>query len=337
MLGLVRGLPDQLAAAERLPGLAGLQPLPARPTRVMVCGMGGSAVAGDLAAPLVAAAGHELLVQRDYVLPRWVGPETLIVISSYSGDTAEVLAACTEAGRRGCPRLALAAGGELARLATEARFPLIALPPELPPRAAIGHSLGGLLWGLHRLGLLASPAADLAAALGTLREGNERLLPRGAPSPLAPLAAACRDAFVVVFTTSPETHGPGLRLKAQLNENAKCPSCVAAFPELDHNEIVGWELPPARRDGFVLIVLRGDDELAQTSRRVAVTLELLAGQFAAIHQEQARGGVALARILSLVQFADHLSCEVAAARGVDPMPVARIDRLKEALQKGTCP
>ena len=123
-----------------------------------------------------------------------------------------------------------------------------------------------------------------------------------------------------------------MRLKAQVNENGKSPALVVPFPELDHNDIVGWEVLRPRRDDFLLLILRSSDETPQTTRRVEVTRELLNEEFHAILEFNATGHSALARILSLVQFGDYLSCYLAEAAGVDPVPVSRIDVLKQRLQ-----
>lgn len=342
MLDYIRALPEQLRAAADLPGRDGLRPLPRRPRQVLLCGMGGSAIAGDLVRPLLAAAGLPLWVQRDYGLPPWVDADTLIVASSYSGRTEETLDALAEVERRGCPWLAITSGGSLldrARAADGASNPVgaLVLPGGLPPRASLGFGLGALLWGLHGLGLIPSPSADIAAAAAVLDDGNRLYGPDREPpeNPAAALAVGGRDRFLVIYSASPEAHGAGQRLKAQINENAKGPAYEIAFPELNHNDIVGWQLPRSRRDEYLLLVLRSADEQARTSRRVTITREILADQFAAAHEVWARGDVPLARILSLVQFGDYLSWHLARVRGIDPVPVTRIEILKERLQKGS--
>ncbi len=341
MFELAAALPDQLLAGERLSGLAGIAPLRPAPRRVVLCGMGGSAIAGDLLAPLLAAQGVMLSVWRDYELPGWFAPDMLCALSSYSGQTEETLSAARAAAAHGGPLLCLTSGGRLlaqARAAAAAGrdWPAVLLPPGLAPRAALGYGLSGLLWALHRLGVAASPAAELAAAAATLRAANAAL---GAPAAAAGneagrLAALLRGRLAVIYTTSPEAHAAGWRLKAQLNENSKAPALVAAFPELNHNDIVGWRVPPARRDDHVLLLLRGGDEHPRTARRVEITKQLLAQEFPAIEEVRARGDCPLARIMSLVQLGDFLSCHLAAAAGVDPLPVERIDLLKQRLAEG---
>ncbi|MHB8078084.1 MAG: bifunctional phosphoglucose/phosphomannose isomerase [Candidatus Krumholzibacteriia bacterium] len=341
MLPLLAAMPDHLAASERLPGLADVMP-PGRPVRrVLLCGLGGSAVAGELMRPLVAAAGVQLTVWRDYETPAWLGDDTLVVLSSYSGDTEETLAAARRVLAAGLPALAITSGGALLALARAGHadgrtVPAVVLPAGLPPRAALGHGLGALLWALHRAGVTPTPRDDLADAVAELRAGCARWLVPGDPTADAAPAALARallGRFTVIFTTSPEAHGAGVRLRAQLNENAKHPASLAEFPELDHNEIVGWEVLHRRREAFALVILRGGDEHPRTTRRVAITRELLAGEFHSVHELTARGARPLTRVLSLVQQADVVSCRLAEAAGVDPLPVARIDALKARLRE----
>jgi glucose/mannose-6-phosphate isomerase len=333
MLAWVAALPDQLRAAATLPGVADVKPVTTMPAHVVLCGMGGSAAAGNLLPLLWPGEALPWSVHRDEGLPTWAGPRTLVIASSYSGETEETLAAVAEAQRRGCALAILTSGGRLADAARREGWPLVSLPGGQPPRTALGYSFASLLHVLHRLGLAEDPSSALAAVAAHLERG-ELVSCDGAP---AGAAAAARIAerlagrFAVIYTSGHEAHAAGQRLKGQLNENAKAPASVAEFPELTHNDIVGWELPADRRDGFALIVLRGADESDRAARRAEATVELLAGQFASATQVFGHGPEPLARVLGLIQFADLVSVAVAAQRGVDPIPIARIDALKRAV------
>ncbi|MFN2370098.1 MAG: bifunctional phosphoglucose/phosphomannose isomerase [Candidatus Krumholzibacteriia bacterium] len=343
MLHLVDRLADQLLESAGLPGLDEAAAAGPAPARVVLCGMGGSAIAGDLVAPLLPEV--QLAVHRDYGLPRWAGADDLVIVSSYSGDTQEALAGWDEAGRRGCRRLALTSGGALAALAAARDVPVVRLPGGLPPRASLGYGLGALVRVLGLLQALPDAAAEVEAAAAGLRAAAPgRLAPyarAGEASPVPadePPARAVAESLhgrvAVIHTAGAEAHAAGLRLKAQLNENAKVPALLAAYPELDHNELVGWAVDQDLRDRFVLLILRGRCDHERLDRRVAVTRGLLAGQFAAVHEIAARGQRPLARIMSLVQYGDFVSCHLADLRGIDPVPVDRITRLKAALAEG---
>ena len=338
MFRLVAQLPDQLRGSATLPGLDAVGLAPGL-RRIVVCGMGGSAIAGDLVAPLLEAGPVSLTVWRDYGLPHWVAPEDLVVASSYSGHTEETLSAFAAAGARGCRRLAIASGGALAAGARAAGVPVVELPGGLPPRASLGWGLGALARALGRAGVVANaPWAVEAAAAALGRSGPARLDasgpadPDGNP-PAAALAGALAGRLPVIYTCGGESHAAGLRLRAQLNENAKVPAALAAFPELDHNDLVGWDLAPADRERFVLLILRAADENPRTALRVGLTRNLLAEQFAGVYELRGGGADVLTRVLSLVQYGDCLSCHLAARRGVDAMPVDRIVKLKEALAR----
>jgi glucose/mannose-6-phosphate isomerase len=148
------------------------------------------------------------------------------------------------------------------------------------------------------------------------------------------VASDLTGGLAVVHTAGDEAHGAGLRLGAQLNENAKVPALVAAYPELDHNALVGWDAPCPATGGPVEILLRSASLAAALERRILATAGLLQPAFRARHTVRASGEGTLARILSLVQWGDALSWHLARLRGVDPVPVTRIEELKQALARG---
>jgi glucose/mannose-6-phosphate isomerase len=348
MFTLVHALGDQLLESAHLEGLGEVRPPAAGFGRIILCGMGGSAIAGDLVQPLLKHGRVPLIVWRDYDLPHWAGPGDLVLCSSYSGDTEETLTGAHEAGRRGCARIAVTSGGSLAALASSEGFPAVILPGGLPPRASLGLGLGAVVRSLGHLGLVADADATLVRAAETLNACREaRLSPLAADgddqgavqadpegnSPVAELAKILVGRIPVIYTAGAEAHGAGLRLKAQLNENSKVPACLASFPELNHNDLVGWSLNPSDRGRFVLLILQGMSDNERIGRRVDLTRELLADEFPDIHEIKSSAPGVLDRTMALVQYGDYLSCHLARLSGVDPLPVDRIARLKEALGK----
>jgi glucose/mannose-6-phosphate isomerase len=348
MFRLVHALGDQLKVSARLEGLDGIANLDDACSRIVLCGMGGSAIAGDLIRPLLADGRIALHVWRDYGLPPWAGPFDLVICSSYSGETEETLAGARQAAARGCRRLALTSGGTLGDLAAAEGYPAVILPPGLPPRASLGLGLGALVHALGRLGLvkdapgIIATAADRLAAQSVARMSPVTATggagPVTAPDPegnipAAELAELLVGKMAVIFTAGPEAHGVGVRLKAQLNENSKVPACLAAFPELNHNDLVGWSLDPEARGRFVLLIVRGLGDNPRIDRRVALTRDLLRGDFPEIHEISSQAPDVLGRTMSLVQYGDYLSCHLARLRGIDPVPVDRITRLKVELDK----
>ncbi len=348
MFSLVHALGDQLLESARLEGLSEIRPPDSGFNRIILCGMGGSAISGDLVQPLLTSGQVPLIVWRDYGLPHWAGPGDLVLCSSYSGDTEETLSGAREAKKRGLSRLAVTSGGSLAALASGEGFPAVILPGGYPPRASLGLGLGAVVRVLGRLGLVTGADEAIAAAAATLNgfraarmspvvlEGDTTDSVQADPEgnlPAAELAEVLTGRMPVIYTAGLGAHAAGLRLRAQLNENSKVPACLASFPELNHNDLVGWDLDTEARDRFVLLILRGKSENDRIDRRVDLTRRLLAEEFPRIHEISSGASGILDHTLSLVQYGDYLSCHLAQARNVDPMPVDRITRLKEALGK----
>jgi glucose/mannose-6-phosphate isomerase len=350
MLSLVRSFPDHLEDSSGLQGLENVVPLPSGCRRIVFCGMGGSAIAGDLVQPLLQDQSVSLTVWRDYGLPHWVTEQDLVIVASYSGNTEEALSALTAARAVGCRVLGISSAGALQGFATAtdgSGFALVTLPGGLPPRAALGHGLGALLHVLAGLDVIPDPTDEIAAICSMLRENAAAWLhpwtsPGAAaatdtdpkPGSIRGLALELRNRIPALYTAGLEAHGAGIRWRAQLNENSKSPACLAAFPELDHNDLVGWCLPEDLRSRFNLIILDALDPDPRQRLRVDATEKLLAKEFAAIHRVVGVGETPMARSLFLVQYGDYLSCHLAHIREIDPMPVDRIESLKTILAQG---
>ena len=209
------------------------------------------------------------------------------------------------------------------------------VPGGQPPRTALGASLGAQLHLLAALGLLPGPQPALAAAAAQLESGQLVRLTADGPAvgdaAAREVAAELADRIPVIFTAGAEAHGAGRRWLAQFNENAKRPGHVAAFPELNHNELVGWNLAPDASDGFALLTLQGADVDPATAAGMSVALELLADQFGRQRSIHVHGEQRLGRVLGLIGFGDLVSTHLAVRRGVDPVPIVRIDTLKSRL------
>ncbi|MEX0742754.1 MAG: bifunctional phosphoglucose/phosphomannose isomerase [Actinomycetota bacterium] len=332
MLGLVSGLADhcregyQLGrAAEGLPSADDL-------TAVAFCGMGGSAVAGDVVRVLYAERLRlPVTVIRTPELPAWCGPHTLVVASSYSGNTAETLALFEEAVARGCRMIAVTSGGRLAQLAAELEVGTVRVPGTFMPRAAVGYLALGVLGSLESVGLVPSMAADLDETLGELR----RILDVNGPAvpasnnPAKTLALRIGGRFPVVWGGEGLAATAAYRWKTQFNENAKVPAFWGALPELDHNEVVGWAEGAGR--SFFLVALRHEGEHAEVAARFPLSTEIARSSGMEAEEVRASGASGLSRLLELVLHGDLVSTYHAIARGVDPTPIDAIARLKRAL------
>ncbi|HEX9952822.1 MAG TPA: bifunctional phosphoglucose/phosphomannose isomerase [Rubricoccaceae bacterium] len=337
MRAAVRAFPDHLQtgwdAAEATDDLALFLPELPDLNGVVLVGMGGSAIGGDLVRTL--AADHSpvpFLVIRDYTLPAWVSARTLVIASSYSGGTEETLAAYAEAEARGARLVVVTSGGDIAEKAAAAGVPTVTIPGGLQPRAALGYSLGAVLRLARALGLLALPDAEFDAAVADARDRAARHDADDDANPARALSEAYVDRLPVVYTAAGFLEAVAMRWRTQLHENAKHPAVGNVFPELDHNEIMGYESGPADLLARMHVeVLRDRDDHPQVQKRYAATRDLVSGDVHGWTEVMTDGESRLARMLSLVQLGDAASYWLAIRKGVDPTPVETIQALKKTL------
>ena len=329
----ILGLPDQLRDALWRVESAIMNEWDT-PAGLVVAGMGGSAIGGALArAALGDHASRPIFVTRAYGLPPWTTPETTVLCASYSGNTEETLAIYEAAGALGARRIVATTGGKLAESAREDGVPVIPLPGGFQPRAAVAYSLVVALEvaGLCGAGELLHAEIDVAAAHA------ERLVaewgPEGHDSCLA------KDLARSLHGTIPQVAGAGLtspiayRWKTQINENAKTPCFSDDLPELDHNEIVGWE-GAAELGRFSAVFLDDSDLHPRIRQRIELTRGLIASSAVGTYRVEGVGETRTGRLVSLVLLGDLVSLYLAVLRNVDPTPVPSIERLKNALAKG---
>ena len=331
MLDVVTGLAAQCRQAYAT-GLA-TNPLPEADgiASIAVCGMGGSAIAGDVLAAVAAPRLRiPIAVVRTPELPEFCGPHTLLIASSYSGETSETLGLFEEAVVRGCRILSITSGGALAERSAELGVGRVPVPEGFMPRAAFGHLALGALGALEAMGIAPSHAADVEEAVGLMDEVVAESGPDApAPNRAKALALAIGERVPVVWGADGIASVAAMRWKTQFNENAKVPAFAAALPELDHNEVVGWS--PGRGDGFAVIALRHAGEHGDVSTRFPLSEEIARRSGADVHEVEAHGRSDLARLLTLVQVGDLVSTYLGLARGVDPSPIEAITGLKRAL------
>jgi len=302
------------------------------PGGLVVCGMGGSAVGGDLAAAAIGRrALRPLVTVRGYELPPWTGPDATVLCLSYSGDTEETLACFSAAGALGATRIALTTGGALAEAARAEGVPVIGVPAGLQPRAAVAYFVVGALECAALCGAAPPMRAEIEAAASPLEVLATEW---GAAAPDGSEAKALARRL---HGTVPVVHGAGptvasaWRWKTQLNENAKALGFSSTLPEADHNELCAWER--AGELAPMSAVFLADDGLAgRLRRRLDLTAELAAAAGAVtVERVEARGQSPLERVLSLVLLGDLVSVYLAVLRGVDPTPVEAIERFKRSL------
>lgn len=333
--GLLRvavGLSGQIREGWALGRSAHLPKPPKDAAHLVICGMGGSAIGGDLLADYVApTCPIPIVVVRGYEVPGFVGPRSLVIAASYSGNTEETLAAVAQAQRAGATVFAITSGGQLARSVRD----VCVVPGGLAPRHALGYLLFPALAALGRWELTGPSAREVEEAAGVLEEATAEWGPEvpAIRNPAKRLAEALAGLVPAVYAASPGLRGVARRWKCQFNENSKTLATWDAFPELNHNETVGWGAPAALASHFAAVLLADGTEPPQLARRLRLTADLALGPAAGIHEVSARGRGRLARLLSLVFMGDLVSIYLAYLRGVDPMPIEIIDAIKEGLRE----
>ncbi len=322
MIDDVLGIPDQLRDALWRVESARLEA--AEAAGLLVCGMGGSAIGGDLAA---AALGERLtkpmVTVRGYELPSWVTPEWTAVCSSYSGQTEETLACFAAAEALGARRIVVSTGGELVDQARASGVPVVGLPGIFQPRAAVAYMFVAATEAAALAGVAPRIHTEIDTAAAFLAEQTEALRSRAAE------VAAQLEGSVPVIYGADLTAPVARRWKTQANENAKLPSFSSKLPEADHNEICGWN-EVAAAAGLAAVFLEDRDQHPRERRRIELTAATVAAAATVVRVETA-GETRVERLLWATMLGDLVSLELAAQRGVDPGPVEQIERFKEQM------
>lgn len=333
MLDRIKGLSTQVRDAYALASRATLPPAYADVRNITVSGMGGSAIGGEIAAALLAdELAIPMSVHRDYGLPAYVGRDSLVIVSSYSGNTEETLAAFDVAQRRGAKVLILTTGGRIAELGKAASYPIVTFSYKAQPRAALGYSLGLVLGCLVKLGFVRDLSADIDAALADLAKLEERVHEGGRTNDAKRLA-------IELYGRVPFAYGAGVmgvmarRVKGQWNENAKNWSAFDVMSELNHNAVVGFPHPTGARDLLTVLLLRSDRDNPRHKIRFDVTAELLDRASIPHVTLKFSGRNMLSEVLQMTMFTDYVTFYLALLNGADPSEVRSIDHLKDRLSK----
>jgi glucose/mannose-6-phosphate isomerase len=304
--------------------------------KVVVLGMGGSAIGGDLLRSLQAAHGKvPVTVSRDYDLPAFVDGNTLVIASSYSGNTEETLSAFAQALSTPAKKLALTTGGRLRALAEMNGIPVFVISYDAQPRAALAHSFLPLLAISQNLGILTDKSDDVEEMVRVLEDVQSAVddLQPMSTNPAKQLAARVNDRIVVIYgagTLAPVAQ----RWKTQVNENSKAWAFCELLPELNHNAVVGYEFPPDLAQRIFVILLRSSHLHDRILARYRITSEVLTQANVEHEIIEASGESPLSQMMSLVLFGDWLSYYLALLYEADPTPVKAIDYLKRRLAEG---
>lgn len=306
---------------------------------IVVVGMGGSAIGGDLARTIFAA---EMLqpyqVCRNYELPEYVDDETLVIASSYSGNTEETLAAVDDALERKAMMVAITTGGMLEEVARINQIPVLVLPSGLQPRAAIGFSFVPLAIFLEKVGVVKESTERIRTTIGRLEDTRNRMIednPDGM-NPAKQLAQLMIGKIPIVYAGPTLTDVAGLRWKSQICENSKNMAFFNTYPEFNHNELVGWSrVAPNHSENLIVISLRSEDDHPKISARMDIVKQLIEEQDVQVIDIWASGESKMERVFNLIQMGDFVSYYLAILNEVDPTPVETIEKLKKELEGQT--
>jgi glucose/mannose-6-phosphate isomerase len=328
------GLPEQVADASALCHIENADALPAHDDieNVVVLGMGGSGIAGDI---LLAAAGPFMavpaVVLKSYTLPAFVTDTSLVIAVSYSGDTEETVEAASEALAAGAQLCVVSGDGELRRVAEGAGAPYVrVLPGFTMPRAAIGAVSIPPLHVLESVGLFPGAQSWIDNAVAQLRRRRDQLV--GGKSPARELARRIGGTIPLVHSSGGIGAAAVTRWRCEINENAKAPAISSVQPELCHNEIVGWgQHGDITRQILTLVQLRHDHEHPQVARRFELVEEIMREVVAGIETVNGEGEGELAQLFDLMIFGTFVALHMAEHAGIDPGPIPIMDTLKREL------
>jgi glucose/mannose-6-phosphate isomerase len=332
------GLPEQLAAAHEVAGKVSASALPdaARFDRIVMLGMGGSGIAGNV----VQAVGTATLpvpvtVLKHYRTPAFVNERTLAFALSYSGDTEETVEMARGALAAGATLVAISSGGTLAQLAEESDSLHVPCPDDiLMPRLALGALVAPLVVVLFRMGMLPEAHAGLLRAQEQLARRRDQCQPAvdGERNPARELARKIGRTIPIVYGSGGLGGVAAMRWKQSMNENAKAPAFWNEYPELDHNEVCGWgQHGDVTRQVFTLVELRHGLEHPRLEARARATRELIEEALVQVLAVEAEGEGRLAQLLDLIYVGDWTSYYLALDNDVDPGPIDAISQLKSTL------
>jgi len=303
-------------------------------SKVVILGMGGSAIGGDLVSDLVASeAKLPILIHRDYNLPAFIDSKTLVIASSYSGMTEETLSSFKQALETNSKKLVITTGNKLKAIAEERKVPVFSFDYKAQPRAALPFSFLPILGFLQRLGFISDKSTDVIETVKVLEK-----LSRGINESVSLSQNPAKQLAHRLYAHLPIIYGAGIlsevahRWKTQLNENSKAWAFYEIFPELNHNAVVGYQFPPELASKIMVVLLRSDYLPQRIQLRYQVTYQLLKQAKVSFQTVDSEGTSQLSQLMSLVLFGDYTSYYLAILYQTDPSPIKAIDYLKEQLK-----
>lgn len=330
MRKLIEDFSKQLREAVRLGQKAEIRPASREIRQVVIAGMGGSGIGGNLVASLVQdEIKVPVLVVKNYQLPHFINEHTLFIASSFSGDTEETITCLEQALAAGAQCVAISSGGTIAKMAEQHELDLARIPADTKsPRASLGYSLLQMLFVLHYKGLIGNAFIEDTERIALLLDQEEEsLCIRGEK-----LANSMKGYLPCVYADS-RLRPVALRIQQQINENGKHLCHINELPEMNHNELVGWEHPEQVMSDSKVYFLLSDYDHPRVRERVRISREMLQGKAANVSDIIAKGDSLLGQCLYLIHLTDWVSYFLALANLADPFPINATEHLKSELAK----
>jgi glucose/mannose-6-phosphate isomerase len=303
---------------------------------IVVAGMGGSAIGGDLVRSYLAEKLNiPFFICRNYTLPNFVDKSTLVFISSYSGNTEETLSAYDNAKKRGAKILTISSDGKVKEKAPQDQITYVNIPEGFPPRAALGYSFVPILVLLERLGFVQGEKEKIRKAKEFLSSNRSKYIKeaRIEENLAKRIALELHKKLVIIYAGTDYFDAVSTRWKGQICENAKMLAYSNVFPEFNHNELVGWKILSGYREHLSVVILKDREDHPRIKRRMEIVKGIIEKGGVKVSEIESCGETLLSRMFSLIQLGDFVSFYLAILNKEDPTPVKVIDFLKNELAK----
>lgn len=327
MESLVEGFVAQLKEAVQIGQNAVIRPADRQFRHVFLSGLGGSGIGGNFVQDFVRTELKiPFIVGKSYEIPAFVGPDTLAIASSYSGNTEETLSALDKMLATGARVVCVASGGKLIQIAREKGLDFIQVPDNWPsPRACLGYSFVQQLFILHKLSLISDACIESVKASAALLESESEDIRKKASM----IAGLLHGKIPVIYTTD-RMEAAAVRFRQQINENAKMLCWHHVIPEMNHNELVGWR---TKNDQLAVIIFRNKDDHERNQVRMDINKEIIGNYTNTVIEIFSKGNTLTERMIYFIHLGDWISVYLAELRNVDAVEVKVIDFLKAELAK----
>jgi len=300
---------------------------------IVINGLGGSAIGGDLVRSYTSnEIKIPVYINRNYFLPSFVDSNTLIIISSYSGNTEETVSAYNDAIKKSCKIICISSDGTVEKIAGKNQHLLVKIPSGLQPRCALGYSFFTLLITLFKLGLIKDKTEDISEVITLLEKKSKVYIKHESENNVAiKIAKSLKGNLPIIYSSVDILDVVNLRWRGQISENAKILAYGNLYPEMNHNELVGWKLNNDILKNTVVIFLKDEDDYEKIKLRMEITTEIMEKYATEIINLNGEGTCRLARIFDLIYLGDWVSYYLAITNNVNPTPVKAINYLKNKL------